>query len=154
VRGHLAALILALAVCACSPAIKGVDEAALTDAVGGAIGDPNTCVMLVNRQGDVVWQFGNYITCARELPACDRAGGVITAEDLAKAAAKGDERAISCPSRPDGSTDVAWASGPVTAGEGATHEPLAYAAVMEGERALPGREIKARLERALAEAGL
>lgn len=153
-RGRFAALTACLAVSACSPAIKGVDEAALTDAVGGAIGDPNTCVMLVNRQGEVVWRFGNYITCARELPACDKASGVITAQDLAGAAARGDERAISCPSRPDGSTDVAWASGPVTAGKGATHEPLAYAAVMEGERALPGREIKVRLENALASAGL
>ena len=46
------------------------------------------------------------------------------------------------------------AAGPVRAGEGATHEPLFYAAVMEGERALPGREIKVRLENALARAGL
>ena len=153
-RGRLAALSLALAAVACGPAIEGVDETELADAVGAAIGDPNTCVMLVDAEGEVVWRYGNYITCSRQLPSCEEGGGTIVLETLAGAAAKGDERAISCPSRPDGSTDVAWATGKVEPGPGATHQPLAYAAVMEGERALPGREIKARLERAFAQAGL
>ncbi len=153
-RGRLAALSACLIVSACSPAIKGVDEADLTDAVGAAIGDPNTCVMLVNKDGETVWRFGNYITCARQLPACDKDDHVMVLEDLAKAAATGYETATSCASRPDGSTDVAWASGAVVPGKGVTHEPLAYAAVMEGERALPGREIQIRLKRAFAEAGL
>ncbi|HEX6866825.1 MAG TPA: hypothetical protein VF122_06305, partial [Caulobacteraceae bacterium] len=107
-----------------------------------------------DKGGKTVWRYGNYITCARQLPACDKDDHVMVLEDLAKAAAGGFEEAVSCPSRPDGSTDVAWASGAVVPGEGATHEPLAYAAVMEGERALPGREIQLRLKRAFAEAGL
>ena len=148
-RGPLAALTVCLLTAACSPAIKGVDEAALADAVGVSIGDYNTCVLLVNRDGDLAWRYGTHITCSRQLPACDEAGGITTVEDVAKAAARGDERAISCPSRPDGSTSVAWATGPVP-----RREALAYAAVMEGERTLPGREIKARLESAFARAGL
>lgn len=148
-RGPLAALIACLAAGACSPAIEGLDEAALADAVGAAIGDPNTCVLLVKADGSVAWRYGTHMTCARELPACGEAGGTITVEALAKAASAGDERAISCPSRPDGSTSVAWATGPVP-----RREALAYAAVMEGERALPGREIKVRLESAFARAGL
>ena len=153
-RGQLAALTFALLACACSPSIEGVDEAALTDAVGSAIGDYNTCVLLVNGEGKVAWRYGTRMTCARQLPACAANGGVTTVDLLAEAAAKGFETATSCPSKPDGSTSVGWAAGPVKASEGATHPPLFFAAVMEGERALPGREIRLRLENALARAGL
>lgn len=152
-RGHFAALIFALIVSACAP--KGVDKAALDDSVGEAIGDYNTCVLLVNAQNNTVWRYGTRITCARQLPACNEAGGVTTIGLLAEAAAtRGFEITTSCPSKPDGSTSVGWAAGPVPKGAGATHEPLFYAAVMEGERALPGREIRLRLENALAKAGL
>ena len=90
-----------------------------------------------------------------QLPACAANGGVTTVDLLAEAAAtKGFETNISCPSKPDGSTSVGWAAGPVKAGEGAAHQPLFYAAVMEGERALPGREIRLRLENALTKAGV
>jgi hypothetical protein len=154
VRGPLAALSACLALGACSKDLPGIDNAVLTDAVGRAIGDPATCVILATRSGDVAWRYGTHMTCARELPACGDGPGAITVEALAELAAKGDERAISCPSTADGSRSVGWATGPVKAGEGATHEPLVYAAVMEGERALPGREIKLRLENALARAGL
>ena len=128
--------------------------AALTDAVGSAIGDYNTCVLLADAQGKVAWRYGTRLTCARQLPACAEDGGVTTVDLLAEAAAKGFETATSCPSKPDGSTSVGWAAGPVKAGEGVERQPLFYAAVMEGERALPGREIRLRLENALARAGL
>jgi hypothetical protein len=153
-RGPLAALAACLALGACAKDIPGIDDTALSDAVGKAIGDPSTCVILATKEGDVAWRYGTHMTCSRELPACDQAGGKITVEALAKQAAQGDARAISCPSTPDGLRSVGWATGPVQAGEGKTHGPLAYAAVMEGERALPGREIKLRLENALADAGL
>jgi hypothetical protein len=153
VRGPLAALFACLALAACSKGAEGIDNYALTDAVGAAIGDPNTCVLLVTNQGEVAWRYGTHMTCARSLPACDDAGTKITVEALGKLAAAGDERAISCPSLPDGSRSVAWATGPAPR-KNAAHEPLSYAAVMEGERALPGREIKIRLEDALAEGGL
>ena len=153
-RGRIAALTLALTASACSPSI-GVDKAVLDDAVGDAIGDYNTCVLLVTGENKVAWRYGTRMTCARQLPACAADGGVTTAGLLVEAAAtKGFETAISCPSKPDGSTTVGWAAGPVPAGESATREPLFYAAVMEGERALPGREIKLRLENALTKAGL
>jgi hypothetical protein len=153
-RGPFAALAVCLALGACAKDIPGIDEAALNDAVGAAIGDPSTCVILATRSGDVAWRYGTHMTCSRDLPACDEAGSTITVEALAKLAAKADARAISCPSTPDGLRSVGWATGPVQAGEGKTHEPLVYAAVMEGDRALPGREIKLRLENALAEGGL
>lgn len=152
-RGLLAAAALCLSLAACSPSIKGVDEAALADAVGSAIGDPNTCVYLVNADGDLAWRYGNYITCSRQLPSC-QGGGVTTVEDVANAAIRGRETAISCDSKPDGSATVGWAGGPVVAGPNAEHEPLFYAAVMEGERTLPGREISSRLKNAFARVGL
>jgi len=154
VRGPLAALAACLSLSACSKDLPGIDDVALSDAVGRAIGDPATCVILATKAGDVAWRYGTHMTCARELPACGEAAGVTTVEALAELAAKGDERAISCPSTADGARSVGWATGVVKPSQGATHEPLVYAAVMEGERALPGREIKLRLENALAEAGL
>jgi hypothetical protein len=155
VRGLLAAVVLPLSLAACSPAIKGVDEAALSDAIGGAIGDPGTCVILVDKAAEVVWRYGTHMTCARSLPACE-GGGTTTVQALANAAAQGGETAMSCDAAPDGSRTVGWASGAVAANPKASHEPLFYAAVMEGEpdRTLPGREIKARLEGVFAEAGL
>lgn len=154
VRGPLAALAVCLLVGACSSGLKGVDEAALNDAVGKAIGDPSTCVLLVDHGGKVLWRYGTHMTCARELPSCGKPSETLTIEDLASAAAKGEAVAISCPSSPDGLRSVGWASGPVQSSPKAHHAPLAFAALMEGERALPGREITARLTDAFADAGL
>lgn len=155
-RGALAAAAtLALLTCACAPkGPEGVDTALLDEQVGRAIGDPSTCVLLAERDGGkVVYRYGTNMTCARTLPACQGAG-TLTIDALKDAAAKGDERAISCPSLPDGSAMVGWAAGPVQAAPGAKYGDLVYAAVMEGERALPGREIKSRLESALTRAGM
>lgn len=153
-RGRLAALSLCLAVCACSPQLKGVDESALNDAVGRAIGDPSTCVLLLDHSGKTLWRYGTHMTCARDLPTCVRPGDTMTIDDLAKRAATGEVVTISCPSSPDGLRSVGWASGPVQSSPGAKHPPLVFAALMEGERALPGREITARLNQAFSEAGL
>ena len=154
-RGLLAAIALPLSLAACSPSIEGVDEAALADGVGRTIGDPGTCVILVDKSAEVIWRYGTHMTCARSLPACE-GGGATTVHALANAAAQGGETAMSCDAAPGGSRTVAWASGPVAAGKGAKHGPLFYAAVMEGEpnRTLPGREIRTRLEGVFAEAGL
>ena len=151
-----AALLIVLAaagaLAACGPsAPKGVDKAKLDDVVGTAIGSPGTCVQIVEKaSGKSVWRYGEYISCARELPSCQGAA-TTTLGDVAVLAAKGDERALSCDSLPDGSRSVGWATGTAgTPGHG-----LAYAAVVEsGDRPLPGREIKTRLEAALAKAGL
>lgn len=153
-RGLVAAASLALLAAACAPkGPAGVDTARLDAEIGRAIGDPNTCVLLADRTGEIVWRYGTHMNCARELPSCEE-GGTLTMEGLKDAAAKGDERAISCPALPDGSRSVAWAAGPIAAGPGARYGDLVYAAVMEGERTLPGREIKHRLERAFERAGM
>lgn len=139
----------ALALAACGPRLpKGVDPDKLHDAVSDAIGDPTTC-MLIGRQGsgEVVWRYNTHTTCARALPACD-APGVRTVDDLLKATARdGRARELSCSSIPDGSRGVGWSSG-VIQGRG-----LAYAAVMEGPRALPGRMMSDKIEGALQDAG-
>lgn len=144
-----------LALAACDPtAPKGVDQDTLDAAVSRAIGDPNTCVLLLTPgEGKVVYRFGDYSTCARSYPACS-APGELSADELAKAAAAGDVRAASCDTAGDGSRRVGWASGPAPQSPGTTHGPLVYAAVMEGPTVLPGREIKARLEPAMKRAGL
>lgn len=149
--GPVLAVVLAVVLVGCAPkGPAGVDAAALNDAVGSAIGDPNTCVLLVERGGDVVWRMGSNMTCARARPSC-QGPQAITVEDLAKAAAAGETRNVSCPG-PNGL--VGWSAGPVPAGEVAKQGQYAYAAGMIGERALPGREIARRLEGALRRAGL
>jgi hypothetical protein len=155
-RKTLLGLFLALPLLtACEPAPAGVDGQALLDSVGAAIGDPNTCVLLVEQgTAKTVFRYGEPSRCLRSLPDCGPAGGQTTAEALAKLAARGDDRAISCDSVADGSRRVGWATGPFVATPGSKYEPLAYAAMMEGEGALPGREIKARLEPALRKGGM
>lgn len=148
----LAALSL-LAGCS-QPAPGGIDKDVLDNAVGSAVGDPATCVLLAERDtGKVVYRWGEARICRREFTDCRTPPTVISAEALIQLAAKGDARTESCDIQ-NGESRVAWASGPVTAGDGAKHGPLVYAVNMEGVNALPGREIRARLEPALAGAGL
>jgi hypothetical protein len=149
----LAALTLTLAclgLAACGPRLpKGVDADKLDQAVSDAIGDPLTCV-LIGRQGsgDVLWRYNTHTTCARSLPACD-GPGQRTVADLLKATARdGRPRAASCNTAPDGSRGVGWASAALP-GRG-----LVYAAVMEGNRALPGRIMAEKMDGALKDAGL
>ena len=142
----------ALALAACAPKLpKGVDEAQLADSVGRAIGGPNTCVLLADKAGKVVWTGGGYITCARNLPTCG--GATTTAQTVLDGAIGKPSRFASCPSGP-GVNTVGWAMGPVPAGPGKPDRGLSYVAVMEGERALPGREVQERVEEAFAKAGL
>lgn len=145
----------ALALAACAPAgPKGVDAELLTQQVRKAIGDPNTCVLIVEKgSGTVVWRFGDYTTCATARPACDRPG-TITTDDLAKLAAAGDARTLSCDAPGEAGDRVGWASGPITPSAGAQYGDLAYAANMQGPSVLPGREIKVRLESAFRKAGM
>ena len=142
---------LLLAVAACAPgAPKGIDKDKLDDAVGTAIGDPGSCVLVLQKgSGKVVWRYGSRITCARGLPSCV-GQATQTIDDVAAAAAKGLEQTQSCNSLADGSRGVGWVSG--TAGDPSRN--LAYAAVLESDRALPGREMKLRLESAFKKAGM
>jgi hypothetical protein len=141
-----------LALAGCSPKLpEGVDEQQLSNAVGRAIGGPNTCVLLADKAGKVVWTGGGYITCARNLPTCD--GPTTTAETVLKGAVGKPARFVSCPSGP-GVNTVGWAMGPVPVSPGKPNLGLSYVAVMEGERALPGREVQERVEEAFEKAGL
>lgn len=146
----LALALMALALAACGPRLpKGVDADKLDQAVSDAIGAPQTC-MLIGRQGsgEVIWRYNTHTTCARTLPACDPPG-VRTVDELLKATAKdGKPRTLSCNSSADASRGVGWSSG-VIQGRG-----LVWAAVMEGERALPGRIMTEKVEGALQDAGL
>ena len=151
---RLAGLILIAGLLAgCSPKLPdGVDESALTAAVGRAIGSPSTCVLIADAGGKLVWRGGGYVTCSRNLPAC--AGGAdVTAEAVLKTALGKPARFISCPTSANAATTVGWAMGPVPTGEGRPSRNLTYVAVMEGERALPGREVQDRVERAFEKAG-
>ena len=136
----------------CSPKLpKGVDEQQLSNAVGRAIGGPNTCVLLGNKAGKVVWTGGGYITCARNLPTCG--GATTTAQTVLEGAVGKPSRFASCSSG-EGVNTVGWAMGPVPVSAGKSDKGLSYVAVMEGERALPGREVQERVEEAFAKAGL
>lgn len=139
----------ALTMAACSPKLPaGVDRHALDLAVNDAIGDPNTCVLLARPDGVILYRFGSHMTCGRRLPSCE-GEGARTAGDLLKAvAAKPTAKTASCPTVPDGSRSVGWASGPT-----ARHE-LVFVGVMEGTTAPPGMVIADKLSGAFAEAGL
>ncbi|MGI9170172.1 MAG: hypothetical protein ACR2FH_08360 [Caulobacteraceae bacterium] len=140
-----------LLVCACGkPAGGGLPADALDRAIGGAIGDPTTCVILAERAGGkVLYRYGERFNCVRGLPACDRPG-VLSAEGALGLAATPGGRGASCACTPDGSRQVGWAEGRVASGR----RDLIYSAVMEGQRALPGQEMAARLTGAFAAAGI
>jgi hypothetical protein len=145
----LAALGLALG--ACSPgAPKGVDKDKLDEAVGGAIGDPATCVLIAEEpSGKVVYQFNNHIACGRSLPTCAAPGATQTLRQLLKATeADRQPRMASCTWPNDPSRGISWAAGPLPG------KNLTYAALMEGARALPGRMMAERLEDAFKSAGV
>ena len=156
--GRVALAVLAvtapafLGLAACAPKLpQGVDEGVLTQAVGKSIGSPSTCVVIADAKGKLVWRGGGYITCSRNLPDCG--GGQTTAETLLKASIGKPARFLSCPSGSAPGATVGWTLGPVPTGEGKPSRGLTYVAVMEGDRALPGLEIKDRVELAFEKAG-
>ena len=106
-------------------------------------------MIVADAQGRTVWRGGGYITCSRNLPTCQ--GETTTAADVLKAGLGKPARFTSCPTT--GNNTVGWAVGPVPTGEGKPQRGLSYVAVMEGERALPGLEIKERAEQAFEKAG-
>jgi hypothetical protein len=144
------AALLALTLAACAPtAPPGVDKGRLDDAVSQAIGDPASCLLISKAGGGgTLYRYNTATACGRTLPACD-GPGQRTVTDLLKAtAADGKARTLSCDTLPDGSRGVGWAAGPI---EGTD---LVYAAMMEGDRAFPGRMMADRLEGAFRRAGV
>ena len=145
-----AALLLLLALSACGPREPKLPSDALDQAIGQAIGDPDTCVLIVDRRtGKTIYNYNGGFNCVRGLPACDRPGFLSAKQALAFATLP-DGRKASCNSVPDGSRTVGWAEGRVPSKKG----DFIYSAMMEGQQALPGQEISARLDDAFANAGL
>jgi hypothetical protein len=146
----LAAFAAATAACA-PPADRGIHDTRLDTQIARAIGDPSTCLLLADRKtGQVVYRYGDVFNCERQLPACDRSGSLNAQQALALASQPGG-RLASCASVPDGSRMVGWAEEPVQSAKGRN---LVYSAMMEGERALPGHEMNARLFEAFRKAGV
>ena len=86
----------------------------LDDGIAATIGDPTTCVLVVEKgSGKVVYRYGRYMTCGVSFPSCQGAK-TTTADDLAKAAAAGEARSASCGSPAGG---VGYVLGP-----GADHQ--------------------------------
>ncbi|MHB8531078.1 MAG: hypothetical protein ACYC8V_16395 [Caulobacteraceae bacterium] len=153
-RRLAAASLLAVALGACAKggggASGGLPAAALDSAIGGTIGDPTTCVLIVDpASGRTLYQYGVSFNCGRPLPACDRPG-TLTARSAVALAATPDGRGASCPTSPDGSRTVGWAEGRIVG----ARRPLVYSAVMEGQRALPGHEMAGRLDDVFSNLGL
>lgn len=109
----LAALAALAAACA-PPLPSGVDSNRLQNAVGDAVGDPNTCVLIAEAgTGRIVWRYGSSRSCGTAWPACSGTE-VRSVEQLMKTAGReGAEIWASCPSNADRSRTVAWAAGPV-----------------------------------------
>lgn len=145
-----AAAALAASLAACAPgAPKGVDKDKLDDAVSRAIGDPASCLLIAEQAtGKLVYRYNSHTACARSLPACDGPGGRTIDQLLKQTLKDGQARQLSCNSAGDASRGVGWAAGPI-AGKG-----LAYAAMMEGSRAFPGRMMAERLDNAFRDVGL
>jgi hypothetical protein len=150
-RALALAAVAAISLAACAPkAPPGVHSSRLDALVAAAIGDPSTCLLLADANtGKVVYRYGDDFNCSRTLPICD-GQGVMNAKGALQYAARPGGRMASCPSVPDGSRMVGWAEGRVQS----TKHALTFSAVMEGERALPGHEINARLYDAFQKAGL
>lgn len=157
-RPALAAVAIALGLIGCSRVPSGggavvgsgLPGAQLDTQIAAAIGDPTTCVLIADAaSGKVLYRYGTDFNCSRGLPACD-APGQINAKTALQFAARPGGRFASCNSLPDGSRQVGWAEAPV---QSATRK-LVYSAVIEGQRALPGREMNARLYDAFQKAGL
>jgi hypothetical protein len=129
---------------------SGLPTSQLDAQIAAAIGDPTTCVLIADAAtGKVLYRYGDDFNCTRGLPACDQPG-LINAKSALQFAARTGGRFASCNSLPDGSRQVGWAEAPIQS----TKRSLVYSAVIEGQRALPGHEINARLYDAFQKAGL
>jgi hypothetical protein len=147
-------VIVAAGLAACDPTPPAdVDEAALDDAVGQAIGSPSTCVLVAEADGDLVYRYGSNTICARSILACDAPGTTTVGVQLDAVVAGAAARTISCETAPLASRGVAWASGRLPPLKGKPDRNMLYSAMMEGPEAFSGREMRLRLEAAFARAG-
>lgn len=139
IRAGLAIAGLLLLLAACGPKLpSGVDKAALDNAIGDGLGDPGLCVLVAGDDGKPSYRYGGHMTCGRALADC--AGGSRSADAALALAVAGQAQTISCPSNGDAARITAWALGRTP------KRGLPYVAAMESARALPGVEIKRRLD--------
>ena len=133
--------MLALALSACSPgAPPGVDRDQLDAAVSRAIGDPNSCLLIAQADtGKLYYRYNTHTACDR--PERTKVGKLLDATVKDR-----QPRALSCNTLADASRGVGWAAGPIKGTD------LVYAAMMEGDRAFPGRMMADRLEGAFRRA--
>jgi hypothetical protein len=155
-RQALAVLAIAASLAGCTnPASPGgvgpgLPSSQLDAQIAAAVGDPTTCVLIADAAtGKVLYRYGDDFNCTRGLPACDQPG-LINAKSALASASRPGGRFASCASLPDGSRRVGWAEARIQS----TRRNLIYSAVIEGQRALPGHEINARLYDAFQKAGL
>lgn len=124
-----------------------MDRDALDEAVARAIGDPSTCVLIAEAgSGRVNYRYNTPAVCGRAFPACDGPGTRKLKALLEATARDRQPRTLSCNTQADASRGVGWASGPIAGTD------LVYAAMMEGDRAFPGRMMADRLETAFRRA--
>ncbi|MGH6987562.1 MAG: hypothetical protein ACRED9_12090 [Caulobacteraceae bacterium] len=155
--GLLAIFLVAAALLGCSrgggsggQSSNGLPSADLDQAIGDEIGDPTTCVLIVDAaSGKTLYQYGSGFNCARPWPACDR-GGTLTARSAVPLAQTPDGRGASCPVGGGPGAMVGWAEGKIAGAK----RPLVYSAVMDGSRALPGHEMAGRLEQVFGNLGI
>ena len=138
----IGAAFAVLTLAACSPtAPPGVHRDQLDAAVSRAVGDPNSCVLIAKAgSGRTLYRYNTATACAREFPACDGPGARKLSSLLEATAKDRQARQLSCNTQADASRGVGWAAGPIAGTD------LVYAAMMEGERAFPGRMMADRLE--------
>lgn len=126
-----------------------MDRATLDDAVSRAIGDPNSCLLIAQAgTGRQYYRYNTHAACEAELPACVGFGTAKIGQVLDRVAKDRQPVMLSCNTTADASRGVGWAAGPI---EGTD---LVYAAMMEGDRAFPGRMMADRLENAFRRAGV
>ena len=147
-KAALAAAASALALSACSPgAPPGVDREQLDAAVSRAIGDPNSCLLIAQADtGKRYYRYNTHTACDQELPSCEGVEKTKLAKLLNRTVQTRAPVQLSCDSKADGSRGVGWAAGPIAGTD------LVYAAMMEGDRAFPGRMMADRLEGAFRKA--
>lgn len=124
-----------------------MDRDQLDEAVSRAIGDPNSCLLIAQAgSGKLYYRYNTHTACDRELPSCEGAAKDKVGKLLDRTVESRRPVQLSCNSKADGSRGVGWAAGPI---EGTD---LVYAAMMEGDRAFPGRMMADRLEGAFRRA--
>ncbi len=150
IRNVTSAVACLVFLSACSPGLpRGVSGSNLEAALDDGVGDPNTCVLIGQAgSGKLVYRYGTHVICGQAWPSCQGADLTTADAQLPQVARSRSSATLSCPTKPDGSRSVGWATGPV-----AGHDDLVFVAVMEGTTAPPGMIVAEHISKALQMAG-